>query len=130
MYGKKGDAQFKKIVRHWRSSANRIGKGGSIYLANYLGFYRDQDSIDRIYLLYNKGPLVLHALRQELGKRLGEAKGDQAFFTLLRSFMTNFAYRWGATAHIIGILNQITRDDWQPWFEKYVFGTETPKVKI
>lgn len=30
---------------------------------------------------------------------------------------------------LVGILNQMTGKDWQPWFERYVYGTEMPKVK-
>ena len=127
---KKGKSEFKKTLKHWQGNTRKIKGGGSIYLANYLSFYGDIDAVDRYYLLYNKGPLVLHALRLELAAKYGEEKGDQIFFTLLRSFVTNFQFKWGATAHLIGILNQITQSDWQPWFERYVFGDETPKIKI
>ena len=57
----------------------------------------------------------------------GVEKGDATYFTLLRSFLKNFPFKWGATRHFIGILNQITKEDWQPWFEKYVYGSELPK---
>ena len=87
--------------------------------------------MDRRALLYSKGPLVLHALRQQLGKDLGSTKeGDRIFVILLRSFLKNFTYRWGATHHLVGILNQITKKDWQPWFEEYVYGTEVPEIDL
>ena len=31
---------------------------------------------------------------------------------------------------LVGILDQITGKDWQPWFERYVYGTETPPVSF
>lgn len=131
--GKQGEREFNRILREWRSVSSQVGAGGSIYLANYLDSRdpTDVDNGDRYRLLYNKGPLVLHALRQELGRRLGSAeKGDKYFQALLRTFTTNFTNQYGETRHLVGILNQMTGDDWQPWFEKYVYGTETPEVEI
>ncbi len=125
-HGKKGDAEFKRIFKHWQGNTKLMTGKGSIYLANHLAFFKDGDYYDRIYLLYNKGPLVLHALRTELGKKYGEEQGDKVFLTLLRSMVTNFKFKWGATRHMIGMLNQITKDDWQPFFDKYVYGTEVP----
>jgi aminopeptidase N len=85
----------------------------------------------RRWLLYDKGPLVLHALRQELARQVGsDEEGDVYFFALLRSFVTNFPFQFGETRHLVGILNQMTGSDWQPWFERYVYGTETPPVEI
>ncbi len=129
--GKRGDREFDAIVREWKSNADQIGAGGSIYLANYLAGDDESDLRDRVFLLYSKGPLVLHALRQELGRRLGSTEtGDKYFLALLRTFATNFTDRYGETRHLVGILNQMTGDDWQPWFEKYVYGTEMPPVEL
>ncbi len=80
-------------------------------------------------LLYSKGPLVIHALREELIREMGEEKGDAAFLTWMRAYVQNFAFKTGETRHLVGILNQITGKDWQPWFERYVYGTEMPKLK-
>jgi hypothetical protein len=125
--GRRGKDAFAEAVRHWATGAKRVGDGGSVYLANHLAFRKYADFETRVYLLYDKGPLVLHALRLELRARLGEEKGDALFFTLLRSFLKNFHFKWGATRHLVGILDQITREDWQPWFERYVYGTEMPR---
>ncbi len=126
---KKGERQFKKLLDFWKGQTSMIKDGGSVYLANHLAMHDSIDSRDRTRLLYSKGPLVLHALRLELQKKLGSRKkGDVYFFALLRSFIKNFPYRWGATRHLVGILNQITKEDWQPWFERYVYGCETPEL--
>jgi len=127
--GKKGERQFKKLLSFWKGQTAMIKDGGSIYLANHLAMHDSVDAQDRTRLLYSKGPLVLHALRLELQKKMGSRKdGDRYFFALLRSFIKNFPYRWGATRHLVGILNQITKEDWQPWFDRYVYGCETPKL--
>jgi hypothetical protein len=129
--GKKGDRELANTVREWKSRTEQIGEGGSIYLANYLAGEDEGDYRDRQWLLYNKGPLVLHALRQELGRQAGSAeKGDKYFQALLRAMQTNFGYQYGETRHLVGILDQMTGGDWQPWFERYVYGTETPPVEL
>ena len=60
---------------------------------------------------------------------MGAQKGDAAFLSWMRSYIKNFTYKTGETRHLVGILNQMTGKDWQPWFERYVYGTEMPKVK-
>ena len=123
-----GKARFNRQVRDWKQMAGQISKGGSIYLAGYLGG-RDVDWRDRQALLYARGPLVFHAIRQELAKSAGTAQdGDRLFLTWIRSYIKNFSFKTAETRHLIGILNQITKKDWQPWFDRYVFGTETPVV--
>ena len=129
--GREGQAEFKQTLREWKSHTARIGDGGSVYLADYLGATDEEGMTHRRWLLYDKGPLVLHALRQELARQVGsDEEGDVYFFALLRSFVTNFPFQFGETRHLVGILNQMTGSDWQPWFERYVYGTETPPVEI
>ena len=128
--GKKGKRAFNDSLRVWQARTRDVDSGGSIYLANHLSFEGD-GNLDRRALLYGKGPLVLHALRQQLGKDQGsEKEGDRVFVILLRSFLKNFTHSWGTTQHLIGILNQITGKDWQPWFERYVYGTEVPAIDL
>jgi hypothetical protein len=123
-----GKARFSRQLREWKYLADQIGKGGSIYLAGYLGS-RDADWRDRQALLYARGPLVLHAIRQELARTSGSAQdGDRIFNAWLRSYIKNFTFRTAETRHLVGILNQITKRDWQSWFDRYVYGTETPLV--
>ncbi|HEX2252323.1 MAG TPA: M1 family aminopeptidase [Thermoanaerobaculia bacterium] len=129
--GKKGDRELQRILRDWKSRSEQLGDGASIFLANYLAGEDEGDHRVRRDLLYSKGPLVLHALRQELGRQAGSSeKGDRIFQAVLRAMLTNFAFRHGETRHLVGILNQVTGTDWQPWFERYVYGTEIPKVDL
>ncbi len=128
--GKAGSKKFKQILDGWRAHTKEIGPGGSVFLANHLAGDGMRDFQDRIYLLYAKGPLVLHAIRLRLRKFAGSTKkGDALFIILLRSFLKNTNFKWGSTHTLIGILDQMTHQDWQPFFDRYVFGTETPNVK-
>jgi hypothetical protein len=115
-------------LRDWRSFAQRAGDGTSIFLAAHLTEHED-DAFAWYYLLYGKGPLVLHALRQELGRQAGGAEaGDRQFFTWMRAAVQNFTYKPVETRHLVALLEQISGKPWQPWFERYVYGTETPVV--
>ena len=126
---KQGEYLFQRAVKNWKFDTKEIGEGGSIYLATHLSGDREEDSYAWRALLYSKGPLVIHALREELIQEMGEQKGDAAFLTWMRAYAKNFAYKTGETRHLVGILNQMTGRDWQPWFERYVYGTEMPKFK-
>jgi aminopeptidase N len=90
MFGseKRGNQEFKALMRFWQGSAEDIENGGSIYLANFQAFNTLDDRFARTALLYHKGPVVLHALRQELARRMGSPEeGDRHFFGMLRSFL-------------------------------------------
>ena len=34
----------------------------------------------------------------------------------------------GTTAGLVATLDELTGGDWQPWFERYVYGTEVPRL--
>ncbi len=126
---KQGEYFFQRAVKDWKFGAREIGDGGSVYLASHLSGEREKDFIAYRALLYSKGPLVIHALREELKKKLGDIKGESAFLTWMRAYAQNFTFKTGETRHLVGILNQITGGEWQPWFERYVYGTEMPTLK-
>ena len=100
----------------------RARSGASRTLSNpqFILLSGEEAYSDRFGLLYGKGPLMLHALRQELG--------DQVFFTLLKSFISNFRFKWAETAQFIRITSVIAKKDYQPWFDRYLLGTESPKL--
>jgi len=124
---KKGRQYFERQLREWKNGSKEAGDATSIYLTNHLAGNSDNWRIWR-GLLYGRGPLVLHAIRQELQSKHGEKKGDQLFFGWIRSYVKNFTYKVAETRHLIAILNQITGEDWQPFFERHVYGVEAPEV--
>ena len=92
-----GEHKFKAAVRQWKEQAGRVRASESIYLANRIA--GEKAYLDRYGLLYAKGPLMFHALREELG--------DKVFLTLMKSTLTNFHFK-----HIE------TREEWDSdrWF--------------
>ena len=69
-------------------------------------------------LVYCKGPAVIQAIRDKTG--------DKMFWTALRSFLRSFPYQAVTTQDFIGLLNYLTKEDWQPFFDRYVYGKGMP----
>ena len=66
-----------------------------------------------------RAPSLLYTLHKELG--------DEAFFTFLKSYQKSFAWKFGSTKMVAGLLQYMTKKDYMPFFEKYYWGTEMPK---
>jgi hypothetical protein len=117
----KNEATYKSMVKHWRGRATFGSEKIPIPLAS--DAYVASDARTRYFirngLLYNKGPALLYALHKELG--------DEAFFTFLKSYQKSFAWKFGSTKMVAGLLQYMTNKDYMPFFEKYYWGTEMPK---
>ena len=124
---REGKQRFERQLRKWKILSKEAGDAASVYLAHHLSGDADDWRIRRA-LLYGRGPLVLHAIRQELNRQQGEEKGGRLFFAWIRSYVKNFTFKTAETRHLIAILNQITGQDWQPFFERHIYGTETPRA--
>jgi hypothetical protein len=119
--------RFDRSMSRWRRSASKLRSPASVFLAGHLAGIDEADRQDAEKALYAKGPVVLHAIRQELGRQRGsEAGGDQQFFAFMRAVVRNFTFETVSTRDLVAILNQMTGRDWQPFFEKYVYGTDAP----
>lgn len=120
---------FEQNLVEWKKFTDFLGDDASLLLAEFLAG-SDADADARYHLLYGKGPWVLHALRSEVGRRAGDAGlGDRLFFTWFRSIVAHGATRPLATADVVGLLEKLTGSPWRPWFERYVYGTEVPKLE-
>ncbi|MEP6995149.1 MAG: M1 family aminopeptidase [Acidobacteriota bacterium] len=109
---------YKSLEKHWRRRANFANDAAPIALANQI--YDPVTGFEvRTGLLYDKGPLVLAALHKEVG--------DEVFLTFLKSYQKSFAWKFGTTKHLAGLLQFLTKKDYMPFFEKYYWGTEMPK---
>jgi len=114
----RGPRWFDQGVKEWKTRVNTLKDHGTVYSANYLS--GDSGAEDRAALLYGKGPLVLHALRLQLG--------DQVFFTILKSFLKSFHFKPAETRHFIGLTGFVTKQDYSDFFNRYLLGTEWPKT--
>jgi len=50
------------------------------------------------------------------------------FQDLNSRYLHEIAHGWGTTRGLVETLDQLTGGDWQPWFERYVYGTEIPSL--
>jgi hypothetical protein len=113
------ESKFEDIVQEWVQNSNDVKDHSSLLLANQLsgdGAFRD-----RWQLLYNKGPLVLHALRQEMG--------DNAFFSAFKTLLSNRKYQHLTTKDVVSVLNYVTKEDYTGFADRYILGTEMPDIK-
>jgi hypothetical protein len=117
----RNEATYKGMVKQWRGRATFGSDEIPIPLANeaYVSGDASTTSFIRYGLLYNKGPALLYALHKELG--------DEVFFTFLKSYQKSFAWKFGSTKMVAGLLQFMTKKDYMPFFEKYYWGVEMPK---
>jgi len=108
---------YKSLEKHWKRRADFANDAGPIALANRIYDPVTEEEI-RAGLLYDKGALLLAALHKEVG--------DEVFFTFLKSYQKSFAWKFGTTKHLAGLLQFLTKKDYTPFFEKYYWGTEMP----
>jgi len=87
---------FKDMLARWRATARECADVGSLRTSSDLGGEKGWE--DRLCLLYNRGPLVLHMFRTTVG--------DKNFFLILRKFLdkanygpatTQISSRWSRT---------------------------------
>ena len=117
----KNEATFRKLAKHWRTRANFATEAAPVPLANRVWVSNDATTrfAIRTGLLYDKGPVLLYALHKDLG--------DEAFFTFLKSYQKSFAWKFGSTKTLAGLLQFMTKKDYMPFFEKNYWGIEMPK---
>ncbi|MEM1178456.1 MAG: M1 family aminopeptidase, partial [Acidobacteriota bacterium] len=101
---RKGKRLFDRQLQQWKKLSERVGDASSVYLAHHI-VGADLGRNHRYALLYGRGPLVIHAIRQQLQEKRGEKEGDRLFFTWLRSYIKNFTYKVAETRHLITILD-------------------------
>ena len=128
MGAKQGKYHFERQVREWKNGSKDAGDDASVFLASHLAPDPATGNLAWQGLLYGRGPLLLHAIRTRLEKKHGEEEGRRLFLTWLRSYVKNFTYKIAETRHLIAILDQVTGERWQEFFDRYLLGTETPDV--
>ena len=94
----------------------------TIPMANRLSSWNDPlgPALARFGLIYAKGAYLLAVLHRELG--------DQTFLTFLKSYQKSFRGGVGTTKDVIGLLEYITKKDYDPFFEEYFYGTAMPQM--
>ncbi len=72
--------------------------------------------------LHRKGAWVLHMVRHYLDD-------DEVFFASLRRFQERHRYGVAETADLLAVLEEQSGQDWQRFFDEWVYGTGTPRLE-
>ena len=118
---RRSEAVAAALSARWRQTAAYAADTAPIPMASRV--YVKDDAVKRSEirrgLLYGKGPLVLDALRRELG--------DAAFLDFLRAYQEAFAWKFGSTKSVAALLEARTKKDVMPFFDRFFWGMETPR---
>lgn len=117
----KGQRHFDSLVKNWRADAAKATEDSSIPMANRLFGAGDRSGQRRSYLVYDKGAFLLSQIHKEIG--------DDQFLTFMKSYQKTFRWKFGSTEHVAGMLNFVTKKDFNPYFEENFWGTGLPEIK-
>ena len=112
----KGRSFFKAMQNEWKSNANMAAATSSIAMANRLA--GEGAGRARTSLVYDKGAYLLAQLHNEMG--------DDKFLTFLKSYQKTFNFKFGTTAHVAGMLQFVTKNDYSKFFDENYWGTGMP----
>ncbi len=117
---RRSEAVYRTLVGRWKRHANLAADAAPIPFASRVYVSNDarRRSEIRTGLLYGKGPLLLAALQREMG--------DESFLALLRAYQKAFAWKFGSTKTVAGLLQELTKKDYTSFFDRYYWGMATP----
>jgi aminopeptidase N len=78
----------------------------------------DWDSSDHYY----KGAWILHTLRHAIGD-------DEKWFAIFKGFYQKYAFSLITTADFVQYVNEQTGQDWQPFFDQYLYHPDLPTLQ-
>ena len=108
----------------WMDSAHDWAMGmpdGSVYIP-----FNEATSVSRIFsnaLSYKKGAAIIHMIRFELDN-------DSLFFSTLREFQKEFADSVATGDDFMGVLEDISGDDFSWFFDQWYYGKGFPRFGI
>lgn len=119
----KGKATYELIVKDWADQAKRATLAATIPTANLIhpaerGGAQGAERF-RQELVYSKGAYLLACLHQELGER--------EFIHFLRLYLDTFPwYPPSYSQDVPDLLKKVSGKNFQPWMDKYFYGTDLP----
>ncbi|HHU78484.1 MAG: M1 family metallopeptidase [Caldicoprobacterales bacterium] len=101
-----------------------IGKGKYRYLKVYYEdgqvdetihrpAYEFSDWLHYDLLVYGKGAMLFHSLREEMG--------DELFYKAIRIYFHRHRFQNAGKMDLIRAFNQVTEQDWQPHFDQWLY---------
>lgn len=116
----KGKSGYDSMVATWKSNAKDATKVAPIPLANRISTPGDYSSafLHRTHLLYDKGAYFLAMLAKQVG--------EETMLTFLRNYQGLYAWKFGMTKDVEGLLEHMTKKELTPYFDENFWGTSMP----
>ncbi len=114
-----GAKRFQRTLQEWKKNAKVSDKESPIAAANTLrmtGGFRHRN-----YLLYNKGPYVVHMLRVELG--------DDTYVKVMRGIQESYRNRDLSTEMLLAAINKISGANYTWFFDQWFWNVGIPSFR-
>lgn len=116
-----GDRAFRRMLQSFRRWAEDARAEGPISLGYRLGHLRNDGRVFRA-VVYNKGALVLHMLRQFIG--------DEAFLRGLRAFYATHRFGKAGTSDLRAAMSEASGRDLTRFFARWVLEPTLPQLDV
>ena len=116
----RGEAAFRDVIRQLRRWSLSESSEGPIHLGYRLGHIKGETRIFRA-LVYNKGALVLHMLRRQVG--------DDAFFRGVRRYYRENRFRKAGTEDLRRAMERESGQDLERFFTRWVYEAGVPRLR-
>ena len=117
----RGRPVFTSMMRRMRNWARDESDQGPIYLGYRIGHVKSDTRLFRA-VIYNKGAVVLHMLRQMLG--------DKNFFAGIRRFYEQWRFDKAGSDDLRRSLEAESGVSLARFFEQWVYGQDLPQVAV
>jgi hypothetical protein len=117
----RGAGTFRNILRQLTRWTRSESDQGPVYLGYRIG-HLDADMRAFRAVIYNKGAIALHMLR--------ELVGDEAFFEGLRGFYGRQRFAKAGTADLRVAMEEASGRSLAAFFEQWIFGQDLPSVDV
>ncbi len=115
----RGDEVFQNVLKRMRRSAMNESDQGPVYLGYRVGHIKSDGRAFRA-IVYNKGAMVLHMLRQMVG--------DDVFFRGIRRFYVSARFRKVGTEDFRAAMEAESGLDLSRFFERWIYGSTLPRA--
>ena len=115
----RGDDVYQNVLRRMRRWAINESDQGPVYLGYRVGHIKNDGRAFRA-IVYNKGAMVLHMLRQLVG--------DEAFFSGVRRFYLSSRFRKVGSEDFRFAMEEATGRELGRFFERWVYASALPQL--
>jgi hypothetical protein len=110
-----GEPAYQEVVAYWQSRVQELrNEGKDIPIAQSLAYFMRSDPYQYGPVVYNKGALFFHELRQEIG--------DQAFFSALKTYYQDYSFRIAHGEDLLDIFEVAADRNLDNLYQQWLYG--------